>query len=78
MAKKSKSKSASTKAKPSASKAEKQQKVEFAKANNVTTPFFSVEGGKIFRTSDGKAYPKHRGFFKDGGARDWSNVTQLS
>lgn len=81
MATKSKRKSASTKAKRSTSKVSDKteaQRVAFAKKKKVTTPFFSVEKGKIFRTSDGKAYPQHVGFFEDGGARDWSNVTQLS
>lgn len=55
-----------------------EERVEFAKANNVTTPFFSADNGKIFRTSDGKAYPQHVGFFEDGGATDWSNVTVIS
>ena len=55
-----------------------EQWMEFAKSHNVTTPFFSVDNGRIFRTSDGKRYATHEQCFADGVERDWSNITVIN
>ena len=79
MATKTKSKGKSKgKSAPTKRKRYSKELAEFAKSKNVTTEFFSVEGGKILRTSDGKRYATHEQCFADGVARDWSNITVLS
>lgn len=51
---------------------------QIVSTNNISTPFFAIDGGRLFRTADLKPYGSHEEYFADGGASDWSNVTSIA
>lgn len=58
-------------------KAEQKEAKQLALTYGIDQEFYNI-GGTIYRTSDGKAYSSPEEFFKDGGKRDWSNVSTIN